>query len=261
MPITKTYFLFFFILLSFVLSCSDKETEYHSIVLTGKEYIQMGPHDSLKIISNGNWCFELFFTADTLEFPENRTLFSINETPGNPIFSINILRDSISYWYGIFDGDTIINAQVVHPVWNNGFHFMAVNFNYRNRRADVWLDQMKIGTWNAYSNPVPGLTPNVFFRVGNSTAGNADNFAGLIDECRLWNKTLTDDLILFHGKNPDKLSLHYDREITDIGLLSVWRFNQDTGLIVQDEGRGTIDAVIVAPAGRIYRSSKKAMPK
>jgi len=243
-----------------IFSCGEKETEYHSIVLTGEEYIQIGPHDSLQLISGGNWCFEIFFTADTLEFPENRTLFSINDASQNTVLAVNMLRDSISFWYSLSGRDTIINSEIKNPVWENGFHFMAINFNYNNKRIDLWIDEMKTGTWNAYTAPIPVPADNIFFRIGYSFSQDTDIFAGLIDECRLWNKSLTDDLIIFHSKNPDKLTLHYDRQISDIGLLSVWRFNHDTGLTFTDEGRGGIDAVIIAPSGRIFRSSYRAIP-
>lgn len=257
----KKYTLISCILLIFIFSCSEKETGYHSIVLTGEEYIQIGPHDSLQTLSDGNWCFEIFFTADTMEFPENKTIFSIVDTSQKTVFSVSTLRDSISYWYSMSDSDTIVKNKEVNPVWNNGFHFMAVNFNARNRRVDIWLDQIKIGTWNTYINPIPRPLEHIIFRVGAASSEQTDNFAGLIDECRIWDKTITDDQIIFHGKNPDKLTLHYNHEVSDIGLMSVWRFNHDTGLVVPDEGRGNIDAVIVASSGQIYRSSYKAMPQ
>lgn len=256
----KLFFLTPCVLLMLIFSCGEKVTEYHSVVLTGEEYIQIGPHDSLQLISGGNWCFEIFFTVDTLEFPENRALFSINDAAQNTIMTINMLHDSISFWYSLFGSDTIMNAEIIKPVWENGFHFMAINFNYLNNRVDLWIDEMKLGTWNAYTSPIPESADMMFFFVGNSFSQNTGIFAGLIDECRLWNKTLTDDLIDFHSKNPDKLTLHYDRLKTDIGLLSIWRFNHDYGLTAPDEGRGGIDAVIIAPSNRIYRSSYRALP-
>ncbi len=241
-------------------SCDETSIEYHSVVLNGNESIQMGPHDSLKILSDGTWCFEIFFTMNTRDYPENRTLFSINDS-SQSILSVNTVRDSLSFWYVLAGTDTLFTAEIHIPVWDDVFHLLVLNMNYASRRIDLWIDQERVGNYGNYTTPIPSPGVKSYFLIGENEYDPGSSFwLGLIDECRLWDRDLSDDVILFHRTNPDKLTEHYDHEAGSSGLLALWRFNNETGLIIPDDGLYGIDAFILSQSGTITHSSHHTLP-
>jgi hypothetical protein len=241
-------------------SCDEPETAYHSIVLSGTESILIGPHDSLEILNDGTWCFEIFFSLDTLIFPENRTLLSVVQG-SQTVLSVSLLRDSVSYWHLLSPSDTLIRAVVTDPAWNNQFYLMALNLNYDESWIELWIDSTRIGTSSSYFTAIPDSGDQIFFEIGQDALDPTSlGWTGLIDECRLWDKALHSDLISFHRSNPSKLTVHFDQDEGDAGLIGIWRFNTNSGLLIPDEGRYGIDALIQSPSGTIPRSTHYTRP-
>jgi len=261
----KNSFPVFLIVMTFAViillqACEESRTEYHSILLSGNESILIGPHDSLELLNDGVWCFEIFFTLDTLIFPENRTLFSVLQG-SQSVLSVSLFRDSTAYWHLLSVSDTLIRAAISNPVWDNRFHLMTVNLNYNASLIELWIDSTLIGTSTSYFTTIPDSVDQMFLEIGQDEEDpNTLGWAGLIDECRLWDRSLSHDLIPFHRFNPSKLTAHYDQTESDAGLMGIWRFNTDTGLLIPDEGRYGIDAVVQSPSGAITRSSFHTQP-
>lgn len=225
-------------------ACEDPETEYHSIVISGNESILIGPHDTPEILNNGTWCFEILFSMDTLIFPENRTLLSVI------LRSQSVLSgDSVSYRHLLSPSDTLIRAVATDPVWDYRFHLMALNMNHDASRIELRADNAHIGTSGSHATAIPDSGNRLSLKIGEDVRDpNSLDWTALIDECRLWNKDLSSDLISFHRSNPSKLTVHYDQD------------EGNAGLFIPDEGRYGMDALIQSPSGAITRSTHHTPP-
>lgn len=118
---------------------------------------------------------------------------------------------------------------VTDPSWQistNEWTHLAVTFDSSNGAVDVYLNGIKKGSTQttSYRRSVDWATST--FYIGKSYDDNRW-LEGDICECRIWNRVLTADEI--------KAKDHYYMVAPESdGLVAYWKFNEGSGLVIED---------------------------
>lgn len=248
----------FFLLI--ILSCSDifipDDEQYRSIQLNGDGWVQIENQydceNGLRVIDN-NFSLEIFFSGEASD--NSSTIFSIigkktenyDDNNCNGIFDEgDVDQNQDGQLDNINDDNYIVLMVATNPPSPNNL-FFYVNNNY------TLNDTLNIDFTNpnefhllqilSYQGTIEFYLDNVLVhyeeadimlqetdliigaKTNSSTSENG--FYGYIDEIRLWNNNLSDNLREMHYNDPNKL-VETLQDSTICDLRGLWRFNYDT---------------------------------
>ena len=202
-------------------SCIDviiDEEFYESIHINNSgwfEFYQNTAGNDLNV--NQNYTFQLWFSGTQTADLEAPCIFDLNDNDLN----VSIYRNAnISNQLTIYlDNQLSSEINIENADFNNEDNFYLLSVIIDNDNLIIYLDENQIFQENIT------LSLNPQFIVGADKENNAISnlWYGYIDEIRIWNQSLSQEVIEFHNQYKYKVSSSYDDEYLD-SLIGVWGF-------------------------------------
>ena len=211
---------------SFLLtSCIDIITEeefYESIYLQNSgwfEFYENTPGSDLNV--NQNYTVQLWFSGTQLADLEAPCILNIND----PDMNLSIYRNTnINNQLTIYLNEQLAGEiNIENTDFNNENNFYLLSVVIDNQMLSVYFNQNQIFQENINQS----LNPT--FIVGAKKSNNAISnlWYGYIDEIRIWNESLSQEIIDFHNQYKYKVSSSYDDNYLE-SLIGLWCFRLNT---------------------------------
>ena len=167
------------------------------------------------------YTFELWFKPDT-----NYALIGSNR------FLIQTSDQSLTVWHDVYGGS--VNWYPV-PIGTGSWHHLAVIIDYTVWQITPYLDGVSLGAKATTTMTKPSIT-----RMEIGCYANSRFFGGVIDEVRVYNKTLSNAEILAHYNSGVG---QYGRPET--GLAAGWHFDESSGTTAHDYSENGNDGSVI----------------
>jgi PKD repeat protein len=143
---------------------------------------------------------------------------------GSNRFLIQSADQSLYVWHDVSAGFT---EWYPISIGTGNWHHLAVIIDYITWQITPCLDGVNLGTKATTTNTKPPITWTTIGSHGNTA--EFKNFKGVIDEVRIYNRTLS----------TAEISAHYNSGIgqygrPEVGLVAGWHFDESSGTVVHD---------------------------
>ena len=213
---------YFIIALSLLLfSCINIITEeefYESIYLENSGWFEFYDNtvgNDLNV--SQNYTFQLWFSGKELSDLEAACILNINDTNLN----LSIYRNSnINNQLTIYLNDQLAGEITIESVdFNNENNFYLLSVIVDNQTLSIYFNENQILQENINQSLNPSFIVGAY--KSNDTISNL--WYGYIDEIRIWNQSLSQDVIEFHNEYKYKVSSSYEDDYLD-ALIGLWCF-------------------------------------
>ena len=213
------HFTIVFTLLLF--SCIDIITEeefYESIYLENSgwfEFYENSLENDLNL--SQNYTFQLWFSGKEISDLEAACILNIND----PNLNLSIYRNSnIDNQLTIYLNDQLASENTIENVdFNNQNNFYLLSVIVDNQTLSIYFNENQIFQENINQS----LKPTFIVGAYKSNEAISNLWYGYVDEIRIWNQSLSKEVIEFHNQYKYKVSSSYEDDYLD-ALIGLWCF-------------------------------------
>tara|TARA_Y100000588_G_scaffold345466_1_gene392737 strand:- start:127 stop:897 length:771 start_codon:yes stop_codon:yes gene_type:complete len=205
-------------------SCIDLITEeeyYESILLKGSgwfEFYQNNQNENLNL--SEQFTFQIWFSGDSTATTYAPCIINLNDDSNNLAIYKNpsIETNLMIYSNSIFQEEKIDTLNLNNQ---NEFHLLSIVQDTSN--VKVYINNILI-----FNQESTMTIDNIIVGGSLNTNNETENlWYGYIDEIRLWNTALTQNIITLHHEYKYKVSSSYDDVYLDY-LIGLWDFRLNT---------------------------------
>ena len=231
----------------FLVSCIDIITEeefYESVHIEGSGWFEFYENDEFEnSIFSESFTVQIWFSGQNNIGDMGPCILNIKNEIGN----LAIYRDlHINNNLIIYLNDMLIEEVEITDMnleEKENFYLLSVVIDDNN--GSLYLNDVMIKD----DIEINGMEHNIIVGGRLDTNNSPNNlWYGYIDEIRIWNTALTEEIISFHNQYPDKVSSSYEDEYLP-HLIGLWDFKIDSYIetipyIFQDINENNIYAII-----------------
>ena len=233
--------LYIIIFISFIFySCIDiiiDEDYYESIYLQRSGWFELyenNQNEKLQFVSDINSSIQIWFSSKEQIEEIAPCILSIQGENNNlSIYRTLNTNDKIT----IYLNNNLLDIIELESInFNEQTNFYLLSAIMENGEISLYFNNT-----NILDSPIIWDAPYYNYQIGTSLNQNNDQtnlWYGYIDEIRLWDIPLTEEIIEFHNTYPKKVSASYDSSYLE-NLIGLWDFKiktseEDISYIFQD---------------------------